>query len=136
LPELLKCRIPPLAKSPCRLFEHKLAAQLGWPNVEAMLDTMTIDEFNEWWEYSKLEPFITDRVDYNNAMSMSLTANMNRDSKKQPEPFSPTDFLIEYNKQSIASAKPKSKLTEEEIQAEKITALFMQATASAKANGR
>ncbi len=137
LPELLKYKAPPLAKSPCRLFEHKLAAQLGCPNVESMLSQMTIAEFNEWWEYSRLDPFITDRVDYNNATSMSLLANINRDSKAQPEPFSPKDFLIEYNREiEHTEAKKESALSEEEIQAAKITALFMSASASAKANGR
>ena len=47
----------------------------------------------EWQIYWMIEPPLETRVDIGFAQLMSLLANVNRDSKRQPEPWTPADFL-------------------------------------------
>ena len=60
--------------------------------------------FHEVWQWSAAEillyqvyyrvaPWGEERADIRNAMSMTQTANMHRDSTKQPKPFEVTDFM-------------------------------------------
>jgi len=48
--------------------------------------------FWEYANYSKHLRFEDDRRWWHTASLMSLHANMNRDSKKQPRPYKPEDF--------------------------------------------
>ena len=40
-----------------RRFALRLALELGWPNVDAMLREMTSQQFDEWLAFYQLEPF-------------------------------------------------------------------------------
>lgn len=54
----------------------------------------------EWVAFYRLEPFGPEAAYHRTAILSSLLANINRDSKKKPEPFTPADFMPE-------SMKPK-----------------------------
>lgn len=43
--------------------------------------------------YYRIAPFGDERADLRNAMQMSQTANMYRDTKTKPDPFEVTDFM-------------------------------------------
>ena len=49
---------------------------------------MSYKELLEWYEYSQIEPFLSDRVEIMLAKEMQLFANVNRNPKSKP-------FLIE-----------------------------------------
>lgn len=95
-----------------------------------MLQELTCTEFRDWIEYSNIEPLASDRADLYAAMNLSLHANINRDSKSPP--YSPSDFLINIKKQKMEEPD-KPKLAPEEIQAEQMLAVFLQAAAGAQA---
>ena len=56
-------------------------------------DTMSVREFFQWIEYSKLEPLGEDRIEYMIAQLTALTVNIN--SKKKVQVI---DFLISLDK--------------------------------------
>ena len=45
--------------------------------------------------FYRLEPFGAERDNLHAGIVASMVANVNRDTKKRPEPFAPHDFLIE-----------------------------------------
>jgi hypothetical protein len=45
-----------------------------------------------WLAYRLVEPWGEDRADLRIGYLTSLTANVHRDSKRKPQPFSPSDF--------------------------------------------
>lgn len=51
-------------------------------------------EFTEWQAYYSLEPFGQEPDDLRAATLAALTANANRDGKKQPRPFTVNDFRL------------------------------------------
>jgi hypothetical protein len=54
---------------------------------------MTSQQFTEWLAYDQLEPFGELRADFRVAQLTSITANVNRDRERRPEPFIPLDFM-------------------------------------------
>jgi len=75
-----------------------------------MLEEMTANQFKEWCEFDSLEPIGMYGHFIGHGTVASTIANVNRDSEKQPKPFSVFDFMPE-------SFRPES-LTAEEIQKE------------------
>lgn len=68
----------------------RLAAQLGYANVDAMTREMTSSQITEWQAFYKREPFLVDRMEQMMAYFMSLFYNMNRGKGKKvikPEKF-------------------------------------------------
>lgn len=64
---------------------------------------MSKREYLEWFEYSKLEPFLADRLEFMIARSMALDVNMNiKDTSKH---ISFTDFLVTNHKQETKKVK-------------------------------
>lgn len=57
---------------------------------------MSWSQFREWMAYAKIEPFGEYRDDLRSGVVASIVANVNRDSKKHPEPFSPSDFVLQF----------------------------------------
>ncbi|KQQ90388.1 hypothetical protein [Massilia sp. Leaf139] len=54
---------------------------------------MTSAEFTEWQAYYRLEPFGEVVADERHGAALALHANLNRDSKTRPKPFTPDDFI-------------------------------------------
>ncbi|MDR5801204.1 hypothetical protein [Caballeronia sp. LZ001] len=50
-------------------------------------------EFNEWLAYYQIEPFGTQMDDMRAGVIAAATYNVNRDSKKRPTPFGPSDVI-------------------------------------------
>jgi hypothetical protein len=46
--------------------------------------------------YYSIEPWGPERADLNAGIITSTLANIHRDSKRRPEPFSPADFMPKY----------------------------------------
>lgn len=58
-----------------------------------MLERMTASEWREAQEYYSIEPYGEYREELRNGTLCSLTANINRDSKSCPEPYTALDFM-------------------------------------------
>lgn len=50
-----------------------------------------------WLAYWTLEPPLADRIELAIGILASLLAEINRDSKRRPEPFSPADFMVRWS---------------------------------------
>ncbi len=88
-----RCRRKKLSDQPDRLFAFRLALHLGEKNPDQMLSEMSCSTFQEWQEYDCIEPFGEYRSELRHGQQMALTANLNRDSKNRPEPFTAAEFM-------------------------------------------
>lgn len=55
--------------------------------------------------YWRLEPPIETRIDFGFAQLAALLANIHRDAKRRPKPFSPRDFLPQWDRGGSAEAR-------------------------------
>lgn len=58
-----------------------------------MLQQMTSSEFGEAMAYASIDPCGEYRNELRHGQQMAMTANINRDSSKRSEPYSPADFM-------------------------------------------
>lgn len=65
---------------------------------------MGAGEFAQWLAYYAVERFGEARADIRTATLCALMANINRDPKTQPKPFTIADFLPDYWKDSADEA--------------------------------
>lgn len=62
--------------------------------MHGMLERMSWSQFVEWYAFHSIEPFGEQRADTRSALISSILANVNRDPKKRPRPFSYRDFML------------------------------------------
>lgn len=65
-------------------------------SVRRAQDEIDAPEFAEWMAYAKIEPFGPEREDQRAGVIAALIANVNRDSKSKPEPFTVEEFFPRY----------------------------------------
>ena len=58
-----------------------------------MLDNISSKLLSEWMAFSAIEPFGYEADMHGSAITSSVVANANRDTKKKSEPFTAQDFL-------------------------------------------
>lgn len=80
---------------PARRFCFRLAAQLHC-TVRELLARITTAELMEWMAYDRIEPIGAGRLNLALANLAAMTANINRDMDKRPEPFDVSDFVPFY----------------------------------------
>ena len=51
-------------------------------------------EFAEWQAFAALEPFGEEVASWRSGVIASVLANVNRDPKKRPQPYQPSDFML------------------------------------------
>lgn len=71
-----------------------------------MLRTITWAQFLEWEAFCEIEPIGDLRGDFRMAHSMQLLANINRNSKTRPKPFTVMDFMFDFEEEE--EQKPKA----------------------------
>jgi len=76
-----------------------------------LLQCLTASQINGWLNYYSIEPFGEFRSELRHGQQMALTANLNRDSEKRPEPFTAVDFM------NFCEKKPEREYTVEELEA-------------------
>lgn len=67
------------------------------------------DEFGRWLAYGEIEPFGPLRDDLRAGMVAAIIANVNRDPRRRPEPFTPATFF-----DSLAALEPEPDLPDDE----------------------
>lgn len=76
-----------------RSFAYRLALALGRADVDALMDEITYPQLREWRAFSEIEPFGTSADWFRHGDLMALIANIMRDTKKNPRPYKPSDFI-------------------------------------------
>jgi hypothetical protein len=61
--------------------------------VRQLLAQIDSAELTEWRAYYALEPFGELVADQRHGIAVSTLANVNRDVKRHPDPYRPTDFI-------------------------------------------
>lgn len=61
--------------------------------VRGMLARMDSRELAEWMAYHNVEPFGYERDDLSRGIIASVIANANRDAKRRPRPYRPSEFM-------------------------------------------
>ncbi len=61
--------------------------------VRQLLNEITSFELNEWRAYYELEPFGELVADQRHGIAQSVATNLQRDTKRQPKPYTPEDFI-------------------------------------------
>lgn len=84
-----------------RRFALRLALELGYANVDAMLDEITAQQFEEWIAYYQLEPFGTLSEDAEWAHWKAIYVNAHR--KQGKTVIKPEKFLLYKDKKADAS---------------------------------
>ncbi len=69
---------------------------LGYFNVDEMLDSAPSKMLTEWRAFWNLNPQGQWRSDLRSGIVASVIANVNRDSKRKPEPFTAKDFMPDF----------------------------------------
>lgn len=57
------------------MFAYRLASHLGILDVDQMLDSISVRQFNEWMAFNIIDPFVRERNDLNTALLASLYSN-------------------------------------------------------------
>ena len=96
----------------------RLAKELGIPNVNEMLKSISGNDLIEWMAYAKLEPFGEERADLRMGILAALIANVNRDSEKTDE-FTPQQFMPKFE-DAYEEVEP---LSQEDV-AQKVDIIF------------
>lgn len=68
---------------------------------------MSIVQFLEWQEFSRLEPFDESRGDLRAASVVQALVNMNRDRTKHPNPFSLQRFVLRFGDDPDPDPEPQ-----------------------------
>ena len=92
-----------------------MALRLGRVNVDEMLDEITWVQFAEWMAFADLMPFGEDREEYRFASIVSTLANINRDTKKQREPWPLDQFVLRFGDMPEPQTKKKPQSPEEQL---------------------
>ena len=95
------------------LFVYRLALALGYPSPEHLLATITSSQLAGWMAYAAIEPFGEYRSELRHGQQMALQANINRDSKRKPQPYTPAEFMNFVDSPEEERSEP----TPEEIEA-------------------
>ena len=67
-----------------------------------MAEGMSSSLLNEWFAFFRLEPFGTDMENHRTGVVASVVANANRNPKKKPEAYKPSDFFPKKKKRMTA----------------------------------
>jgi len=78
-----------------------------------MLRDMSPRLLYQWMAYADLEPFDERRADWRAASIVTMLANINRDPKKRPEPYSYSDFVLQFGE--AAHEAPKKQTPEQQM---------------------
>jgi len=77
-----------------------------------MLRSITLSQFFEWMVYSELEPFDEVRADYRTAQVVQTLINMNRDTKRHPNPVPINECVLPFGDTELP--KPQKQTWQEQ----------------------
>ncbi|MBN1807181.1 MAG: hypothetical protein JW837_18185 [Sedimentisphaerales bacterium] len=70
-----------------------LALEFKQPDIELFRASLSYKDYLRWSLYYRKRPFGVEAADYRQALTTCILANVNRDGKKKPTPFTPEDFM-------------------------------------------
>lgn len=81
---------------PDRRFAFRLALALGEPDVDEMLESISLPLVHEWAAYAEIEPFGEERADLRSGIIASVIANVVKG--KGGRTLTPRDFMPQFDK--------------------------------------
>lgn len=66
---------------------------LGYPHPDHLMQAITGPQLADWLDFYAVEPWGDTRADLRAGIVAAVVANANRDAKRRPEPFAPSDFM-------------------------------------------
>jgi len=84
---------------------------IGGCTVRELQERMSSREFTEWAAFGNLDPFGPARADLRMANQMALFAEVHRDRKKRGRPFSPAEFMFEFDPAERVEPEPPDPAT-------------------------
>ena len=101
-----------------------MALALGM-TVRQLLTQTTSLELSEWRAFYALEPFGDLVADQRHGIAQSLAANLQRDAKRKPQPYTPEDFIPWHESHRKKSERTNGKLlSDPKAQSALIKSLF------------
>lgn len=91
--------------------------------VRQLLAQTSSQELCEWRAFSSLEPFGDLVADQRHGIAQALAANLQRDAKRRPQPYTPEDF-IPWHESHRDKGKPEKRLTNKQLDEAFIKALL------------
>lgn len=79
--------------------------------VRDLSQRLTEEEFGEWLAYDSISPIGGNRIDILAAQICSVIANVNRNQKKKPSPYTIKDFLLFQEKEEKKKQTPEEALS-------------------------
>jgi len=79
-----------------------------------MLDEISWEQFVEWMAFAQLCPFNEDRNEYRFASIVTMLANINRDTKKQKDPWQVDQFVMRFGDIPEPTSQKKKQTAEEQ----------------------
>lgn len=70
------------------------------------LERISSRELSEWMIFDSVEPIGDRRSDWQFAMLAAMIANVNRDRKKRSQPYTPNDFVPDFEKRWESARSP------------------------------
>lgn len=93
--------------------------------MRQLLAQTTSQELCEWRAFYTLEPFGELVADQRHGISQALAANLQRDAKRRPEPYTPEDFIPWHEKHRRHGKSPDGRLlSDPKAQSALIKSLF------------
>lgn len=92
--------------------------------VRQLLAQTSSAELTDWKAFSLLEPFGERVADQRHGIAQAVATNLQRDSKRHPEPYTPEDFIPWHEKHRTQSLTDGQLLSDPKAQSELIKALL------------
>lgn len=86
----------------------RLALAMGRPDIGALQDELSPEEFREWIAYSREFMFGDSLIDWHLSQLRCDYANLHRDPKKRPYPFIPEEFSAHADHESLRKRRQKA----------------------------
>ena len=77
-----------------------------------------------WLHFLRIEPWHERRADIHSALLRSLLANVNRDTKKRPRPYTVDDFAVRWEPKRVEGRKPVTSVSQWEATKAQAKAMF------------
>ena len=90
-------------------FAYRLAKELGYWDVHAMLQDMTWGQLVGWHEYSLIEPFGEERRDLRMGTLAAILVNVNK--KRTAKAAVPSDFILDFTTAKKVKAAKREPIT-------------------------
>ena len=100
--------------------------------MDALLSSISAEQFAEWAAYAEIEPWGEDRADLRAGIIASTVANAHRDVKRKPDQFTPQEFMPKFE----TKRRKKLQTWQEQLNIARLITLALGGTDGTEIHGR